>query len=59
MHPALASGYAEKLGKNVGFWQEYLEKSIHYQLTNNDRKAIEQFKTMAVVHQLLAAQMDD
>ena len=57
--PTLASGYAEKLGKNVGFWQEYLEKSIHYQLTNSDRKAIEQFKTMTVVHQLLAAQMED
>jgi chorismate dehydratase len=57
--PALAAGYAEQLGKTAGFWKEYLEKSIHFQLTDADRKAIKQFKTMAAVHEVLTAQMEN
>ncbi len=57
--PTLAAGYAEKFGKTASFWQEYLEKTIHFQLTDADRKAMGQFKTMVAVHQLLAAQIED
>ena len=57
--PALAVGYAEQFGKTAHFWQEYLEQSIHFQLTDADRKAIEQFKTMAAVHEALSAQMEE
>jgi predicted solute-binding protein len=56
--PQIATRYAAELGREPAFWQAYLEQSIHYVLTDEDRAGLQKFQEMWAVHQLLAVQMD-